>query len=42
LLTDKLLRGLPKVWRRLRHNLCSQRYGSKSFVCSTGCAVWNL
>jgi hypothetical protein len=31
-----------KVRRCLRHNLCSQPYGSKSLVRSTGSAVWNF
>jgi hypothetical protein len=32
--------ALSKVRRRLRHNLWSQPYGSKSLVRSTGSAVW--
>jgi hypothetical protein len=31
--------GLSKVRRCLRHNLCSQPYGSKSLIGSTGSAV---
>jgi hypothetical protein len=34
--------ALSKVRRCLRHNLCSQPYGSKSLVRSTGSAVWNF
>jgi hypothetical protein len=34
--------ALSKVRRYLRHNLCSQPYGSKSLVRSTGSAVWSF
>jgi hypothetical protein len=34
--------ALSKVRKCLRHNLCSQPYGSKSLVRSTGSAVWNF
>jgi hypothetical protein len=34
--------ALSKVRRCLRHNLCSQPYGSKSLVRSTGSAVLNF
>jgi hypothetical protein len=34
--------ALSKVRRCLRHNLCSQPYGSKSLVRSTGSAVRNF
>jgi hypothetical protein len=36
---NRILYALCKVRRRLRHNLCSQPYGSKSLVRSTGSAV---
>jgi hypothetical protein len=34
--------AMSKVRRCLRHNLCSQPYGSKSLVRSTGSAVWHF
>jgi hypothetical protein len=41
-LNGVVLYALSKVRRCLRHNLCSQPYGSKSLVRSTGSAVWNF
>jgi hypothetical protein len=39
---SKIWYALSKVRRCLRHNLCSQRYGSKSLVRSTGSEVWHF